>query len=334
MEKKKGKCYEIFYRHVFTPAYPHKEVTGRLKYDIAIPVTKISHVAHNYEASMIEDEFGYNFTPKVKHGKKYDWAAPSIGESFQDDFLSPGDQGSQRYTDDKKYKYIHPQESVLPDGRYSWWGVSTSSKWPDKASTIKNLEEEEGVFFTLPSYLQNPPESRYGNNEFSGDLHKMLSCYQDSRRTAPYEPKPDIYLLQGGTLRYKLEICCVVIVCTGEDKESDALKDYRPLQHNSTPESHHDVPVFTLDGLINAEGKVKDYLGTSEPKFYPRFLSNNESWANLAFAFYFNESCGELKCSRDTISMSAIKHPSDPGFCVKTVQPEEFAKFVCPNERI
>ena len=286
---------------------------------------KISHITHNHEARRIESEDGYyKFKAQKKFGKKDKYGATAYGESFRclihkDDSI------------DSRYKRISPNDLVLP-GWYSWWGLSTSG-WldKDKKSTIENLKKKGFDHDSLAPYLQDPPKSRYGGNEFSGDLHEVLSCYQDSRHPAPDEPKPDIYLLQGGTLRYKCEICCVVIVCTGEDKESDALKDYKPLQQKKSTRT--DNPIFDLNGLVDDEGKMRDQPDYSNvPIFYPRYLlcDESKSWANLAFAFYFNESQEKpfFKCLKDvTVSKGKIEHDNDI-LCVRYWQNDR----CCPDQ--
>lgn len=249
---------------------------------------------------------------RKKYGKAYTWDGSPMGESFRDNFISSGEEiplidGSQQY------KYVTDSESLLPDGYYSWWGIYTSEQLRKHHLQLDNDFR--------PPYLKYPPTSPYGNREFIGDLHTLLRCYQESRTT---DAEPDIFLLVGGTLRYTYEICFVVIVCTGEDKESEALKGYRPLLLTDSKE-----PVLVLNNLTDEHGKVTfSGLGACIPIFYPRFLVSNKSWANLAFAFYFNNTEGALKCRKEPhIRESSIGHDR----CNKT-QPTSCDKWCCPND--
>ena len=320
--EKHYKMYEIFFRHQFTSAQPHCQAVGRLEYEVPVPVTRISHVTHTKEAAEIRKSWMFRVTQKC--GKCYEWNAYPMGESFQDCFLSPSSEMVELYPEYQMYKYVNSKESLLP-GFYSWWGIS-SSDWTQREEKLK----EYWMSPTCPGYLQEPPSSRYGNVEFSGELHKVLASYQTSRFVSSRK-KPDVYLLIGGTLRYKCEICCVVIVCTGEDKESEALKDYRPLQHDSTPESNLNNPVFISNGLIDVTGKVIDFSGKNVPAFHPRFLSTSVNWANLAFAFYFEKSWCKLWCPKDkgVIQEQVIKHSHHN--CIKKTQSSKHKPCVCPN---
>ena len=313
----KKKYYEIFFRHVFTSTWPHKPAGAPDDREFAIAVTQLSHITHDKEereiiTSSTDDGF-YKMLPSRKVGKAYKYDGSPLGESFRDDFrycnpLPPPDK--------QFYKYISDRESLMPEGYYSWWGVKTEA-----GRCQEHFQKKKKEVPSLPPYLLNLPESWYGNNEFSGDLNNLLQSYQDSR-VVKDKPKPDIYLLAGGTLRYKFEICCVVIVCTADDKESGALKDYKPV----TTEPEPNDPTLNLNGLTDGTGKVIDLSGTKQPTFCPKFLSS-ESWANLAFAFYYDSGTGCLSISTKDLRRGPIEHPH----CVKTKPVQGRKGWVCPN---
>ena len=314
---------------MFTSVHPYQQAVGRLPCELAIPVTRICHITHEKEAREIRANCMLKGTQK--YGKSYDWTGSPLGESFHDCFLSPTSEIVELFPNYQVYKHIDSKTSLLPEGFYSWWSVSTSD-WPisEREEELKDYWESSDE---CPVYLQYPSSSIYGNIEFSGELHKVLSSYQTSMigpQTSMVEP--DVYLLVGGTLRYRHEICCVIIVCTGEDKDSQELRDYKPLQYDCTPESNLDHPLFISNGLTDATGKVTEFSGTSVPTFHPRFLATSMSWASLAFAFYFRRSSGKLWCP-GVLQEREIKHDRDN--CLKKQpqkKPSRSKKWVCPNE--
>ena len=305
------KRYEVFFRYVFTSAHPYSYVEDDPT-DIAIPVTTLSHVTHNREADEIKCDDGFVFRPQRRTGKAYKWDGSPMGESFQDDFVSPDDKEIELDCKKQVYNYVSDRKSLMPQGYYSWWGIKASK------GLTKKLQPP-------PEYLNNPPSSPYGNREFSGNLYALLQCYQESRKIG--RRKPDIFLLVGGTLRYTHEICCVVIVCTKEDKDSNALSDYKPFSVRSVSSSNPD-PVFDPNGLTGDDGKV-NFSRQCEPKFYPKFLEKRSSWANLSFTFYFSDA-KKLKCGQNDIQEDEICHTS----CIKKKKDptlDRGSKWVCPN---
>jgi hypothetical protein len=241
-------------------------------------------------------------------GKAYLWDGSPMGESFQDAFLKPNNAMPQLDPLHQRYKHISNSESLMPQGFYSWWGITLTSS--DKERLPDHL-------FNPPMYMQSPPKSLYGNREFSGDICKLLQCYQTSHRS---KKLPDVYLLQGGTLRYSHEICYVVIVCTEElTREPYSLTGYPPLSCNS---------VLDPCGLTDVNGKVIDFSGKKTPILHPKNLSTAESWESLAFAFYFPFAGQELRCNVGDLAEGTISHDR----CLKTVPPRPRTPWVCPND--
>ena len=316
----KGKFYEIFFRHVFTSTRPHEPAGAPDDREFQIPVKQLSHITHDKEmreiiTSSTDDGF-YKMRPSRKVGKAYKWDGTPIGESF---FLDCTPLPPVEKLRGESFTYVSNEKSLMPEGCYSWWSAKI------EGYSGQNIRPD-----ALPEYLQIPRTSPYGNNEIFGDLNKLLQSYQNSRAVKD-KPRP-IYLLAGGTLRYKREICCVVIVCTADDKESAALKDYKPVITKPEPND----PTFDLNGLTDDTGKVLtdkagkviDQSGTRQPTFCPKFLSTYKSWANLAFAFYFDDSgTGCLSISTKDLRRGSIEHSR----CVKA-KPGKGRRWVCPND--
>lgn len=299
MENKHKKRTEVCFRYVFTSVYPYGEVDDEL-YDShhTILVRKLGHITHDKEAASIsgpDGERNYVFKSQQKKGKAYEWDGSPMGESFLDVFLNPNDSSVSLDPDNQQYKYIPRSQSIMPNGYYSWWGISDPTN--------------------------SPEPSPYGNNEFSGDLCDLLKCYRDSRHAT------DVYLLVGGTLRYIHEICCFIIVCTDEDRSS-RFKAFKP----PFPSSDTRDPEFDPNGLINATGKVISFDRTSTPEFKPKYRAKYQRWANLAFAFYFENNTQQLNCGKDVITLRTdIKHNESGCKCVKKRSPGS-GPWVCPNE--
>ena len=248
---------------------------------------------------------GYIFTPSQKIAKSYK-ISHLYGESFS---VNNSKHLVENLDPEIKYECISNPMLLLP-GYYSWWGVYTSDvNW--QGPDIDNDQY-------IPPYLKNPTQSRYGTQEFSVKLHKLLECYQNLQDSAA----TDIYLLRGGTLRYKREICYVVMVCAKRHKDSAALRDYPALEPNSS--------LLDLKGLISDNGKVVDYSGNSVPQFTPKYVDTRTSWETLAFAFYFENKEGKLQCHKSLVEHAAIGH--ETSICPKKVKCGE--AWRCPDYQV
>lgn len=319
---KSRKIYEVFFRYVFTSVHPYGYAASSASdAPLVLPIKRLSHITHNKEAEAIKHGRDLSFKPKPKKGKAYKWDGSPIGESFRDDFIKPTDSHMPPlYPTSQVYEYILDSELLLPKGYYSWWGLSTR-------------EEKSHDLRFPPPYLAS--QSLYGNREFSGDLSMLLRYYRNSH---PSVNEPEIYLLRGGTLRYKREICYIVIVCTEEQRNSEALREYPPLQTeqptlhqaSASVDKTQEDTVLDMCGLTDETGKILDYSGKKSPIFYPKNLSTKESWENLAFAFYFTSENTILACSTDGVTENAIDH--DPDRCLKKQPPEQYVKWCCPND--
>ena len=308
------KLYEVFFRYIFTHVHPHTDKVGGdqlQQYYPEIALDRLSHITHNKEALAIMSGDGEcKFNPKERYGKAYKWDGSPKGESFRDSFLNSEDEIMPNIKPPSQlYMKIDDRTTLMPRGFYSWWGISVPSEY----SQLCSIPNE-----SCPSYLQSPQDSQYGNKSFSIELSRLLQCYQTSHE----DEKPDVYLLRGGTLRYKHEVCYVIIVCTESHRHSEPLKEYPAIK----PGAKNLVVDFKK--LTDDNGIVKDYSGKCRPIFTPQYLNTSETWESVAFAFYFNRRGGRLICPSDAVDLEDIEHSR----CFKKRQFQEFEKWRCPND--
>ncbi len=309
---------------MFTSISPLGEAAGtKLKHDLSMPAGVVGHSTHMAGGVAIKRDFedAYTFKPSVKKGYH------QFAEAYIDTFLTP-DMREFRVSSGIKqeYQYVGPDDLLLPKGCYSWWGIDVS-KW------LVNADQETKAVVDdadpPPPYC-SPPASIFGTVGFSTSLEYLLRSYQISRHKKMTDPKPDIYFLVGGTLRYPQEVGCVIIVCTEGDLRSEALNKYRPLQH---PVLDNGVdPVFLPNGLLDANGKVVDFSRANKTEFRPRFMSEYTTWGFLMYALYYENEEDRLKCSRDSVAMFNTHGHSDKVCLMKEkITTEAGEKWVCPD---
>ena len=292
------KMYEVHFPHIFTTSHPYETILPELEDALELPINSLSHVTHNEEARAIGEyqDLYTVFKAAPKFGKKYAWDGSPMGETYR----SIGDEP----TDRANYMKISSCNKVFP-GSLSWWGISPR-EW--KNDDLKKFED-------VPHYLRLPPQSRYGNNEFTGELSDMLESYKRSREVH------DVYLVIGGTLRYKREICYIVIACTRNDLKKN-LRDFPCL-------SQSNQPILKLNGLVDSKGKGKVVNPQAVPVFIVNHVSPKDSWETLAFAFYFEDHSG-LVCDREVIHHEKIAHTTD--ICVSKKPQINYKPWMCPND--
>ena len=264
--------------------------------NVQIKVERLCHVTHEQPAGKISRRNSFKFIPTPKVGKAgygiYDGSP--VGESFIT--CEPNDQPPN---DDTKYQRVSSTEDVFP-GNYIWWSIdhciSGSVPWLYKPSET----------FSSSSW--------YGNVKFSGEIKEILGCYQKAYGT---NPLPRIQFRCGGTLRYKYEICKVVIICT----------DAYPLPEDEFPKMWEDHIKYTEDGRIksvNLEVVIRNGI-------YEVVLpSKKYSWDTYAFGLHFPNKTYSLKCPKsEKFKRSKIDHT----FCITTKpDPNNGNKFTCPNK--
>ena len=312
--------YEVFFPGKYESNHPSGEeawerwqdsqfkVLDKLESE-KVPIHKISHVTHDTEAEGIKcaSSTHFIFKPRRKVGKAFIKDGRSLGESYKE--VCP-----------YEYHQIPETESVLP-GYYSWWGISLTGAPEAKRIRQAIKKQLNRHQYELVDYLKDPPESRYGNNEFSTKLATILKHYCRSRRCLMRE----VYLKLGGTLRYRQEICYVIVTCTEEDL--DSLSDFPNLDPKESAE-------FDSNGLLSGNGSIKDchavpIFKTAYPVQSCKYQSC--SWEAIAFAFHYPSSEYVIRCHKDNISCNTIHHD----YCTSTYPLKNYTdkKYIwkCPN---
>ena len=262
--------------------------------NVQIKVERLCHITHEQPADKISQENSFEFIPTSKVGKagygNYDGSP--VGDTFI--ICDPTDQPP---TEETKYCYVSPTEEVFP-GKYIWWSIDYCFSEP-----VENT-------YTLSEIFSS--SSRYGNIKFSGEIEEILGYYQEAYGT---NLLPRIQFRCGGTLRYKYEICKVVIVCT----------DAHHLSEDEFPKMWEDCIHYDQNGRIesvNLEVVIRNGI------FQERFTIY--SWDTYAFGLYFPNEMHNLTCPKsEKFKRSKIKHT----FCNKTQpDPDNGNRFTCPNE--
>lgn len=343
--------YEIYYPGKFTQVHPwgttiddewdeaisgdpfcyyciQGDLLSKLK-GLRFSISKLCHVTHNEQAQRIQpnslDSKHYIFKPKQKCGKEYIFDGRPLGETylnivpFCDTKKFPGNPTAP---DEMQYQKIPGAHPVLP-GYYSWWGLSLEDQFPRFVTDTVHSLEQMGTY--VAGYVKTPPESSYGNNAFCLTLHNLLKSYADSRQRLMSK----IHLKVGGTLRYRYEVCYILIICAEDDLKT--LSNFKDLTQDGD---------ILVNRVLNPNGLVGQDGGVINPRAIPTFTPQHViswysgtrksiSWEGIAFAFYFPSGDLTLKCPTETIEQREISHR----FCTSTQPPTDpwAKKWVCPN---
>ena len=286
----------------------------------SIPIRELCHVTHDKEADMICSTLSdgyYSFKPTQKLGKQYGDDRLPLGETYS------FDQEQENF-------YEIPRSPHLPvfPGYLSWWGVSVT-RWyeedNDHVNTFtSNIDQLESQGIHTAKYLKTTPDSTYGNNSFRISFSSLLHSYKEARVGADQSITANpITLRVGGTLRYKYEICYVVIVSTEQDSA-------QLVQYPSVYGKH----IFESNGVISQEGNIVD--DSKFPEFKAQYIISsikdsynwwhNFSWEGIAFAFYFPSEESELRCKVQDVTRDTIQH----SFCTSRRKVPQGR--LCPNE--
>ncbi len=276
---------------------------------VLIPISRLCHITHEFEAGGIEGDTQFTFIPTKKLGKQFSWDGSPLGTTY-------------RKISDNKYKEIrHSEDNPVFPGYLSWWGINTQE---ENIMDQVRANKDNGRY--PPAYLSNPPGSHYGNKAFSTKLEHILLDYQRSRDDRPNE---EAYLRGAGTLRYRHEICYVIMVCM----QGDNVQDTFALPQND-PNG-----IINLKGMVDEQGVVINYseIPIFQPKSIVKYEQVNRNykcydWENLAFCFYFPSRDQNLICNKMTCSKEDIAH--NPPKCTATrPDPDNLrTKWKCPNE--
>lgn len=320
LQKQKGKSYEIVYRD-----YRQQHPWGTIPEDewqnsecnypdglrdldgyTRIPINAVCHVTHNKEAASIqyfvETQQCYTFIPAAKLGKQYGDDRLPLGETY-------------RHIERRIFSKVpRSQDDPVFPGYYCWWGLSTTEWYKESGENLLSITRSLDV--EVAEFAAHPPKSRYGNNAFTIGFSELLVSYRRSR-TDIQERNNIIYLRVGGTLRYKYEVCYVVIVCLQPDHCFDDL------------DTIDKQDIIDHKGLVD-RGKVVDYQKT--PEFKAKYIISNMknqsfSWEQVVFALYYPSKGFTLRCNKDEITQRNIEHR----FCISTRSVPGGSRL-CPNQ--
>ena len=300
---------EVLFPDRFTNQQPwHQPAT--------IPIFQLSHITHNQQAISIRSEH-FKFKPIAKVGKAHGQRdGTPLGETYR-----------EKQVDSERYLEIPRSEDnpVFP-GFLSWWGIDVR-EWYTTFEGNKLLEivrDNHMAGRYAPGYLAEDTGSSYGNRAFSISLADILSDYKGSRNDCR---GAEVCLKVGGTLRYRYEICYVVVVCM----QGDTLGSMPNIDNTSTGP-------FICNGLVDANGMVVDYTQTPEfraQSIVKKFNRDLFSWEQLVFAFYFPDQDQVLQCTN--VQESEVKHDgrNEPKCKCTSTRPDPAnprGKWQCPNK--
>lgn len=272
--------------------------------NFSVAIESLRHVTHKKEFKEIckKNRSSYTFEPKKKKGKsgykKFD------GSPMGHSFIACDTSGTP--SKESRYRYVKPDEALLP-GYFSWWSVSINLKRIPKCT---------------PNHMASTPFSRphcspYGSIAIHGCLEWALQSYQDSLPKDPSINKlPKIELRNGGTLRYKFEVCHVIIVCAANEK----MLPYKKYQiwREGNDKVHFDECTGKISKVDPIKITIKNGMKIIAGKFY--------SWDQIVFAFHFPDDKYHMKCPKSKFKKKQVKHKK----CVKT-RPK-YGEFLCPDE--
>ena len=149
-------------------------------------------------------------------------------------------------------------------------------------------------------------------------LEDLLSNYKISRS----DMQGEICLKMGGTLRYRYEICYVVIVCM----EGDNVGGMPAITTEGMPQ-------FDPNGLVDDKGIVVNIKAIPDFSIQSIVKKNNKEnydWEQLVFGLYFPAHM--LRCA--VVSEQEVAHePSGPTCTAKArpVMQGRGVNWACPN---
>ena len=178
-------------------------------------------------------------------------------------------------TEETKYQYVSPDDHLLPKGHYSWWGI------PEKTEK----------------------ESYYGGRMFTTSFSCILEQFRQAHATKSTTEPPGLIFKKAGTLRYKKEICYVILVCADTDNLSQ-VEHLPPV----TEEGGHVTP----NGLLDKNGKV---VNLDVKLVFNKKKHHDNAWEQLVFGFYFSCDDTSLKLPSHQVKYDP-KYPHT--FCIRS----------------
>ena len=203
---------------------------------------------------------------------------------------------------------------MLP-GLYIWWSIDDVQLNFTHDSISLLMSKIFPADLQLSRPFQKPEVSLYGNIKFSCGLTQLLKCYLNAyKRKFGSHLDAHIEFRCGGTLRYRYEICYVIIVCAiFPDTPSLPCDEYPVIFEDLSKSIKYDE-----DGEVNF---VKPYV-LSFKNVISKYDTKQYSWDTYAFALHFPDDSYVLECP---CALNFEKSRVDHYKCIRSVDK------ICPN---
>ena len=286
------------------------EMPDRINDQYTIEVGRLCHDTHILPFRKIRQQNrDCVLKPKRKTGKKGYWQRKQkgcitysklLGASYTPILNRDPKNKPAAIAQDTRYRIILTYEAVLP-GYYIWWSIHKTDNPPPPPNTY------------VSSLFSNPSSSVYGSRRISITSRDWLYSYQggfaykDGHHSC-------LQFRNGGTLRYKHEICYVVIVCAEGHFNGD-----------------DDYPVMDAFNInYEANGRIRN-VGEWRVHIKNRITWKkgvSYSWDHFVFAFHYPTSKGRMHLPSRLTVHEDINHES----CPKKDGNHGY-KRVCPDKR-
>ena len=266
-------------------------------------IQSLYHVTHQREFMRIfQDDERFHLKShekKGKHGRVND------GRPMGNSYVALHNDGGPP-TEDSRYQYRNPEGAPLLPGSYIWWSVGIEPQVPQVEIPPKLYASE--IFSDYQS-------SVYGSRKIFGNFKDVLVAYQESfGKDLP----PPIELRIGGTLRYKREVCHVVIVNAAIHHHNGVRNDNYPIW-NDAEGVRVEIRYDQNNRVIRAEASfiVKNGL-----------TGRGLSWDHVVFAFYFPVNESEMVCRKPPFDDTEVHHSRER--CLRSRW--DHGQKLCPDD--
>lgn len=207
-------------------------------------------------------------------------------------------------TEDSQYQYHSPEGVPLLPGSYIWWSVG-----------IEPHQFEVPDRFQASEIFANG-ESLYGSKKISGNFKDVLVAYQEC-----FEDLSPIELRIGGTLRYRHEVCHIVIV-------NAAIPDHKDVRNVNYP-IWNDADGVQVEICYDQDNKVSHAEASFIVKNGLKDQDQGLSWDHVVFAFYFPRSKSKMVCRKPPFDDTEVPHSRDKCLRSRRDRPR---KPLCPDD--
>ena len=274
------------FENEFVTHLPWQEVGNVPRNPQEHEIVRLCHVTHYPQAQAITaqkaqlEELFFLTNPKMgKCGYQFQDGSP-LGESYRCNLKGLVPDENTPYT------VVGPGQHLLPQGHYSWWGVEPVE------------------------------DSPYGSYKFSVDIERILEAFKKSHTKKDQAP-PLLKFRKAGTLRYKREICYVILVHASTDNDQHVC---------SLPPLTNQEEKFTFGNVLDSKGVFQPGAAPHHPPKFRKELDKKKPpfyWENVAFAFYFSN---PLQIAQDKVDQDRVEHK----LCVRSRWSHHGQK--CPDE--